>query len=211
MDNVFATMVGQLNGTISVPTLPPPAPHLPFSPAGQELSVPATPSRIPAPTAAALSFRTAPPATFTPAEIRVLGQVILAKTDKEIGQALSISPFTAADTLKRIMEKTGIRSRVALTAHYAPPDPHVTGQRALLTRREREVINWVARGKTDDVIGQIMALSPATIGDHLKNAMQKTGRHRRGLLALLADPPNNDAATRPGIQTVSDNHRQASP
>lgn len=208
MDNVFTTMIGQLNGaTRPVPESTPAlsaASHAILDPAVVPLLPKIAPIETspPVPTDAPLPvvhFRVPPPDTLTAAERRILEHVVQAKTDKEIGQALSLSPFTIADGLKRIMRKTEIYSRVALTAHFAPLDPNAASQRALLTRREQEIINWVALGKTDEVIGQIVSLSPATVGDHLKNAMQKTGRHRRALLALLADPPITDSgAARPG-------------
>lgn len=65
------------------------------------------------------------------------------------------------------MRKTDIYRRVTLTAYFVLLDPSPASRRPLLTCREQEVITWVARGETNDVIGQIVTLSPATVSDHL--------------------------------------------
>lgn len=44
-----------------------------------------------------------------------------------------------------------------------------------MTARQREVLKWVADGKTIKDIAQIMALSPATIEKHLRLARQSLG------------------------------------
>jgi DNA-binding NarL/FixJ family response regulator len=44
-----------------------------------------------------------------------------------------------------------------------------------LTRREKEILNMIAAGKTSQVIGQELFLSPLTIDTHRKNLIQKFG------------------------------------
>jgi DNA-binding CsgD family transcriptional regulator len=46
---------------------------------------------------------------------------------------------------------------------------------ALLTPREREVLSWVARGKTNAEIARLLWLSPSTVGKHLENVYGKLG------------------------------------
>jgi LuxR family transcriptional regulator len=48
--------------------------------------------------------------------------------------------------------------------------PHTTGQRRKLTSRQREVLEWVADGKTIQDTATIMGLNPATIEKHLRLA-----------------------------------------
>jgi len=48
--------------------------------------------------------------------------------------------------------------------------PHTTGQRRPLTARQREVLEWVADGKTIQDTATIMGLNPATIEKHLRLA-----------------------------------------
>jgi DNA-binding CsgD family transcriptional regulator len=55
-----------------------------------------------------------------------------------------------------------------------------------LTRREREVLEWVGRGKTNAEIAEILWLSPGTVRKHLENAYGKLGvRTRTAAVARL--------------------------
>ena len=48
-----------------------------------------------------------------------------------------------------------------------------------LTRREREILGWVERGKTNAEIAEILWLSPSTVRKHLENAYGKLGVRTR--------------------------------
>jgi DNA-binding CsgD family transcriptional regulator len=48
-----------------------------------------------------------------------------------------------------------------------------------LTRREREILEWVEGGKTNAEIAEILWLSPSTVRKHLENAYGKLGVHTR--------------------------------
>lgn len=48
-----------------------------------------------------------------------------------------------------------------------------------LTRRESEVLAWVARGKTNQEIAAHLVLSPNTVRKHLENTFEKLGVHTR--------------------------------
>ena len=48
-----------------------------------------------------------------------------------------------------------------------------------LTRREEEVLGWVARGKTNAQIAETLWLSPGTVRKHLENAFAKLEVHTR--------------------------------
>jgi LuxR family transcriptional regulator, quorum-sensing system regulator BjaR1 len=48
-----------------------------------------------------------------------------------------------------------------------------------LTPREREIMQWVAAGKTDDEIGEILCLSGTTVASHIENAKRKLDTFRR--------------------------------
>ena len=47
------------------------------------------------------------------------------------------------------------------------------------TRREREILGWVARGKTNPEIARVLWISPATVRKHLANVYDKLGVHTR--------------------------------
>jgi DNA-binding CsgD family transcriptional regulator len=44
-----------------------------------------------------------------------------------------------------------------------------------LTKREREVLSWVALGKTNAEVAQILWLAPSTVRKHLENVYAKLG------------------------------------
>jgi len=48
-----------------------------------------------------------------------------------------------------------------------------------LTRREVEVLEWVARGKTNNEIGLILEISPRTASKHLEHIYTKLGVESR--------------------------------
>jgi DNA-binding CsgD family transcriptional regulator len=55
-----------------------------------------------------------------------------------------------------------------------------------LTRREREILGWVERGKTNAEIAEILWLSPSTVRKHLENTYGKLGvRTRTAAVARL--------------------------
>src|SRR5574337_1303617 len=60
-------------------------------------------------------------------------------------------------------------------------------ERRGLTRREAEVLQWVARGKTNAEIGCILGLSPRTVQKHLEHVFKKLGVETR-LAAATLDP-----------------------
>lgn len=55
-----------------------------------------------------------------------------------------------------------------------------------LTPRELEVLLWVAKGKTNRDIGDILGLSPRTVNKHLEHIYQKLGVETRTAAAALA-------------------------
>lgn len=44
-----------------------------------------------------------------------------------------------------------------------------------LNERERDVLNWVAAGKSDWQVAQILSVSPKTVNYHVENAKRKLG------------------------------------
>ena len=51
---------------------------------------------------------------------------------------------------------------------------HILEQKGL-SRREVDVLTWVARGKTNSVIGMILHISPRTVSKHLEHIYSKLG------------------------------------
>ncbi|MEZ5402533.1 MAG: response regulator transcription factor [Bryobacteraceae bacterium] len=63
---------------------------------------------------------------------------------------------------------------------------HVTDPLDLLTSREREVLQWVAEGKTNKEIAQALNLSVYTVEAHRGRIMEKLNLHSTGELVRFA-------------------------
>ncbi|TQL01835.1 response regulator transcription factor [Cellulomonas sp. SLBN-39] len=79
----------------------------------------------------------------------------------------------------------------ALVDHVAgeqetPPDPDAVALLALLTPREREVVEAAVRGWDNAQIGARLHLSPLTVKTHANRAMTKVGARDRAQLVSLA-------------------------
>lgn len=69
-----------------------------------------------------------------------------------------------------------------------------------LTRREQEVLAWVAEGKTNAEIGLILRARPRTVAKHLERIFLKLGVERRtaaARVALDSRPAPKQGATDP--------------
>lgn len=58
--------------------------------------------------------------------------------------------------------------------------------RAALTPREAEVLSWIAKGKTNRDVGDILGMSPRTVNKHLEHVYEKLGVETRAAAAALA-------------------------
>jgi len=56
----------------------------------------------------------------------------------------------------------------------------------LLTLRERDVLGWLARGKSNAEIGLILGITTATVGKHLEWIYPKLGVENRTAAASFA-------------------------
>jgi len=55
-----------------------------------------------------------------------------------------------------------------------------------LTERERELVAWVATGRSNEEIGQELFISPATVRTHVGRAMIKLRARDRAMIKLRA-------------------------
>lgn len=67
-----------------------------------------------------------------------------------------------------------------------------------LSRRECEVLNWVAQGKTNGEIATILGAKPATVRKHLEHIFQKLGVGNRTAAAAVALQPSTMGGWRHG-------------
>jgi DNA-binding CsgD family transcriptional regulator len=68
---------------------------------------------------------------------------------------------------------------VCLLLEQNPESPATLGASGALTRRQIEVLTWVARGKTNAEIATILNLKPKTIGKYLERIYPKLGVENR--------------------------------
>ncbi len=68
----------------------------------------------------------------------------------------------------------------------AGSDQTVLKTRLLVTEREAEVLLWIARGKSNRDIAEILSLSPRTVNKHLEQIFTKLGVENRTSAAALA-------------------------
>jgi DNA-binding CsgD family transcriptional regulator len=80
------------------------------------------------------------------------------------------------------------QARAALAASGDPSPPAQEGPDALaaLTEREREVLGWVAAGKSNSQIAEIVGASPRTVAKHLQRIYEKLGVESRTAAAMRA-------------------------
>jgi DNA-binding CsgD family transcriptional regulator len=73
-----------------------------------------------------------------------------------------------------------------LTEGGLDDDRTVLKQKLAVTEREAEVLLWIARGKSNRDIAEILDLSPRTVNKHLEQIYAKLGVENRTSAAALA-------------------------
>lgn len=90
--------------------------------------------------------------------------------------------LTAAFVEKRNTDEFLLR----LSQDNSAQQQHLLQQKLSLTGREAEVLQWLAAGKTNREIGQILGISPRTVNKHLEQVFQKAGVENRTAAASIA-------------------------
>jgi DNA-binding CsgD family transcriptional regulator len=99
-------------------------------------------------------------------------------------------------SLEELLAQIPWGSLVAPTRQRRRPASRADTYRAL-TRREREVLAFVAKGQTDKEIAQHLSISPATVTKHVGNALRKLGAPSRGAAAMLLFAPGASVEPQP--------------
>lgn len=73
-----------------------------------------------------------------------------------------------------------------LTAASEKSDDHLLREHFSLTVRESEVLLWIAKGKSNRDIGDILGLSARTVNKHLEQIYVKLGVENRASAAVKA-------------------------
>jgi DNA-binding CsgD family transcriptional regulator len=102
--------------------------------------------------------------------------------------------------IHRLADRRLIIKRVgdALLLEEARPDVN-------LTAREREVLTWVARGKTNAEIARVLWLAPSTVAKHLENIYAKLGvKSRTAAVARFIGPIDVEGGDGESIVSAQD-------
>ncbi len=73
-----------------------------------------------------------------------------------------------------------------LTDPQRPSETEALRKHLAVTEREAEVLVWIAHGKTNREIGQILSMSPRTVNKHLEQIFRKLGVENRTTAAAVA-------------------------
>lgn len=89
-------------------------------------------------------------------------------------QVLYLGAIASGEHLFRLILESGTDQVETLRQHFG------------LTQRESEVLLWIARGKSNRDIGDILGLSPRTVNKHLEQVYVKLGVENRAAAAVKA-------------------------
>ncbi|ROR93174.1 DNA-binding NarL/FixJ family response regulator [Salana multivorans] len=148
----------------------------------------------------ALGRRSVPPRGsgwdgLTPREREVAVLVAQGLDNRTIGDAVFLSPRSVGAMVPRILTAFDAPRRAALAPALASVvgDAGLPGPVPALTPRQREVVDLVARGRTNVEIGAALGISPRTVERHVSAAMAASGARSRTALARLAASGVTDA------------------
>ncbi len=108
------------------------------------------------------------------------------KTSPNAKQSLEFKPLDTPFALEFIEVRDSKDYLLKLVSLVRVPDEEILLQAFPLTKREAEVLRWIAQGKTNREIGQILDISPRTVNKHLEQVFEKVGVENRTTAASLA-------------------------
>jgi DNA-binding NarL/FixJ family response regulator len=111
-----------------------------------------------------------------------------AQKGKTGSKSQTMAPLPSNEKLQlQYMAKLGPNEFLLRLAKDSSPDlPAKFSSELGLTTREGEVLSWLAKGKTNRDIAQILGLSPRTVDKHLEQIYAKLGVENRTAAAAIA-------------------------
>ena len=93
----------------------------------------------------------------------------------------------AVDEGGALLSPAATRAMIEKYVRHAASDAPVSSPALdALTERDREVLRYVGRGRSNDEIAAVLFISPHTAKTHVKNTMLKLGAHDRAQLVIAA-------------------------
>ncbi len=102
------------------------------------------------------------------------------------GQKLLLQRLSAPLEAQLLSDADEVEAMFRLSDPACKPDARSLQQALPLTRRESEVLFWIANGKTNREIGEILGMSPRTVNKHLQTIFPKLGVENRTAAAAIA-------------------------
>ncbi len=100
--------------------------------------------------------------------------------------ALPLAPGDAATPYLSFIGRAGEDEHLLRISSQEPGNPEgVLRRRYQLTAREAEIALWLARGKSNRDIAEILSLSPRTVNKHLEAVFEKLGVENRAAAAVM--------------------------
>lgn len=97
---------------------------------------------------------------------------------QQLAQELKVEMLNLIDGKEYLLRLTN--------PHKPADDTHSLKQTFSVTGREADVLLWIANGKTNREIGQILEMSPRTVNKHLEQIFKKLGVENRTSAAAVA-------------------------
>jgi DNA-binding response OmpR family regulator/DNA-binding CsgD family transcriptional regulator len=105
----------------------------------------------------------------------------------ETGRQLPLQQVTQELSVEMLNLIDGKEYLLRLTNPHKPADDTQSlKQQFSVTGREADVLLWIANGKTNREIGQILEMSPRTVNKHLEQIFKKLGVENRTSAAAVA-------------------------
>ncbi|MFC6489870.1 response regulator [Nitratireductor sp. GCM10026969] len=102
------------------------------------------------------------------------GTITLERANSTDLQLIYLGPIGSDEHLFRLISESNDDQQGTLRQHFG------------LTARESEVLFWIARGKSNRDIGDVLGLSPRTVNKHLEQIYIKLGVENRASAAVKA-------------------------
>jgi len=103
-----------------------------------------------------------------------------------IGSTVKLLETSHPLSLKLIEHTTNNEYLIKLIDGKAPNGAQILKEKLPITNRESDVLYWIANGKTNREIGQIIETSPRTVNKHLEQVFKKLEVDNRTSAAAIA-------------------------